>query len=102
MPEEFWELDPDADDPENRIRWGRVALVTVVSVASAGAIWSLVFDPHGGEGLVEAGAVALPHPAAGSDSWRAGWESEQAIGFVEAKWRRRCSLCRVGVRGWIW
>ncbi|WP_424532508.1 sigma factor-like helix-turn-helix DNA-binding protein [Sphaerisporangium viridialbum] len=47
VPEEFWELDPDADDPENRIRWGRVALVTVVSVASAGAIWSLVFGPTG-------------------------------------------------------
>ncbi|MET8146422.1 hypothetical protein ABZU32_39450, partial [Sphaerisporangium sp. NPDC005288] len=33
------------DDPESRIRWGRVALVTVVSVASAGVIWSLLFTP---------------------------------------------------------
>ncbi|WP_181871125.1 RNA polymerase sigma factor [Sphaerisporangium album] len=44
---EFWEPDPDADDPESRIRWGRVGLVTLVSVASAGAIWSLVFAPGG-------------------------------------------------------
>lgn len=44
-PVEFWEPDPEADDPESRIRWGRVALVTVVSVASAGVIWSLLFAP---------------------------------------------------------
>ncbi|MFC7388390.1 hypothetical protein ACFQSB_39720, partial [Sphaerisporangium rhizosphaerae] len=44
-PTEFWEPDPEADDPESRIRWGRVALVTVVSVASAGVVWSLIFAP---------------------------------------------------------
>ncbi|WP_248966062.1 RNA polymerase sigma factor [Sphaerisporangium perillae] len=46
-PTEFWEPDPEADDPESRIRWGRVSLVTVVSVASAGVIWSLLFSPSG-------------------------------------------------------
>nr|WP_281390570.1 sigma-70 family RNA polymerase sigma factor [Sphaerisporangium rubeum] len=43
---EFWEPDPEADNPESRIRWGRVSLVTVVSVAVAGAIWSLLFTPQ--------------------------------------------------------
>ncbi|GII74667.1 hypothetical protein Sme01_71430 [Sphaerisporangium melleum] len=44
-PPEFWEPDPEADDPEGRIRWGRVGLVTLVSVAAAGMIWSLLFAP---------------------------------------------------------
>ncbi|GAA3842406.1 hypothetical protein GCM10022226_76350 [Sphaerisporangium flaviroseum] len=44
-PTEFWEPDPDTDDPESRIRWGRVGLVTLVSVASTGVIWSLLFAP---------------------------------------------------------
>ncbi|MEV6986491.1 hypothetical protein AB0M95_35255 [Sphaerisporangium sp. NPDC051017] len=42
---EFWEPDPEAADPESRIRWGRVGLITLVSVASAGVIWSLLFHP---------------------------------------------------------
>jgi DNA-directed RNA polymerase specialized sigma24 family protein len=48
-PSDFWEADPEADDPESRIRWGRVGLVTLVSVASAAVIWSLLFNPGGGK-----------------------------------------------------
>ncbi|MFC4590576.1 RNA polymerase sigma factor [Sphaerisporangium corydalis] len=48
-PPEFWEPDPEADDPESRIRWGRVGLVTLVSVASTAVIWSLLFNPSGGK-----------------------------------------------------
>ncbi|MFC4530329.1 RNA polymerase sigma factor [Sphaerisporangium dianthi] len=56
-PPEFWEPDPEADDPESRIRWGRVALVTVVSVASAGVLWSLLFNPTGTNGPVDVEAA---------------------------------------------
>ncbi|MFC4536884.1 RNA polymerase sigma factor [Sphaerisporangium dianthi] len=54
---EFWEPDPEADDPESRIRWGRVLLVTVVSVAAAGVLWSLLFTPTGGNRPVEVEAA---------------------------------------------
>ncbi|MFC6080289.1 RNA polymerase sigma factor [Sphaerisporangium aureirubrum] len=43
---EFWEPDPETADPESRIRWGRVSLVTVVSVVCAGTVWSLLFTPQ--------------------------------------------------------
>ncbi|WP_181871656.1 RNA polymerase sigma factor [Sphaerisporangium album] len=43
-PTDFWAPDPEAADPESRIRWGRVGLVTMVSVASAAVIWSLLFN----------------------------------------------------------
>ncbi|WP_424529060.1 RNA polymerase sigma factor [Sphaerisporangium viridialbum] len=56
-PTEFWEPDPEADDPESRIRWGRVGLVTLVSVASTAAIWSLVFSPGGTDKPVDVEAA---------------------------------------------
>lgn len=57
QPMEFWEPDPESDDPESRIRWGRVSLVTLVSVASAAVIWSLVFAPGTGRQPVDVEAA---------------------------------------------
>ncbi|MET8160335.1 sigma-70 family RNA polymerase sigma factor [Sphaerisporangium sp. NPDC005289] len=47
-PADFWEPDLDAADPESRIRWGRLSLITVAALAATAATWSLVFAPDTG------------------------------------------------------
>ncbi|MET8139877.1 sigma-70 family RNA polymerase sigma factor [Sphaerisporangium sp. NPDC005288] len=55
-PADFWEPDLDASDPESRIRWGRLSLVTVAALVVTAATWSLVFQPDTGR---SAGGTAV-------------------------------------------